>query len=110
MSRHLLHVILQPTLGAEKCQHVVETELAVMDEVVVREAGVTRPRERIEERNGARRLLLLRTAQQIAAMALQSYGTYTLTISRDFKISKIRAHLGTRTDEASLACASDYVI
>ena len=28
--------ILQPTLGAEKCQHVVETELAVMDEVVIR--------------------------------------------------------------------------
>ena len=36
--------------------------------------------------------------------------TYTLTISRDFKISKIRTRLPLRTVETSLVCASDYVL
>ena len=40
--------------------------------------------------------------------------TYTLTIFRDFKISKIRARQEMRTVETSLACAyvleSDYVL
>ena len=39
--------------------------------------------------------------------------TYTLTIFRDFNISKIRPRrprLGKRTVETSLACASDYVL
>ena len=36
--------------------------------------------------------------------------TYTLTIFRDFQISKIRARLPARTVETSLACASDYAL
>ena len=36
--------------------------------------------------------------------------TYTLTILRDFKISKIRARHRLGNVETSLACASDYVL
>ena len=45
-----------------------------------------------------------------ARLHIHRFRPYTLTILRDFKISKIRPRLRARTVETSLACASDYVL